>query len=207
MAPASIPACPSPARWRECWRASLAALYLGALPVLASAAAPPPQPAASQWLRLQHAGWVVQGASRPEHLIYVIADANCSFCHDLWLSLQPLYPRGLQVRYVLVGIIADDSPGKAAAIMEARNPAAALERNERQWARLPDDLGGGIPPLKAPQPATLAAIHANEELMHSLGVSGTPAIIYRSADHALHVVHSASDPGKLAALVSAATPD
>ena len=206
MALASIPASPSPAPWRGCLTSSLALLCLGALPALASAA-PAPQPAASHWVKLQHAGWVAQGAPRPEHLIYVIADANCSFCHDLWLSLQPLYRHGLQVRYVLVGIIADDSPGKAAAIMEARDPAAALDRNERQWARLADDLGGGIPPLKAPRPATLAAIHANEELMHSLGVPGTPAIIYRSADHAVHVVQSVSDPGKLAALVSAATPD
>lgn len=206
MAPAFSPASASPARWRECSRAALAVLCLGALPALACAAAPP-QPAASHWVKLQHASWVMQGAPRPGHLIYVIADANCSFCHDLWLSLQPLYQRGLQVRYVLVGIIADDSPGKAAAIMEARDPAAALERNETQWARLPDDPGGGIPPLKAPQPATLAAIHANEELMHSLGVPGTPAIIYRSADHALHVVQSPSDAGKLAALVSDATAD
>jgi thiol:disulfide interchange protein DsbG len=149
----------------------------------------------------------MQGARRPEHLIYVITDANCPYCHDLWLSLQPLYTRGLQVRYVMVGIISSDSPGKAAAIIEARNPSLALDRNERQWARLPDDLGGGIPPLQRPKPATAAALRANEQLMHDLGAQGTPALIYRSGDHVMHVIQSATDPAKLKSIVSAAAPD
>ena len=187
----------------------------GALPMLclaiwsaAASAAPHSQLAdASLWPRLQQATWVMQGAHRPGHLIYVVTDANCPYCHDLWLSLQPLYAQGLQVRYLLVGIIASDSPGKAAAILEAGDPSAALDKNEREWARLPDDLGGGIPPLKAPRPATLAALRANEQLMHELGVRGTPALIYRGADRAMHVVQSASDPQTLKSIVSAAAAD
>ncbi len=159
------------------------------------------------WLRLERATWVMQGARRPEHLIYVITDANCPYCHDLWLSLQPFYARGLQVRYVMVGVISPDSPGKAAAIIEARNPSLALDRNERQWARLPDDLGGGIQPLPRPRPETLAALRANEQLMLDLGARGTPALIYRSGDHVTHLVQNASDPAKLRSIVSAATPD
>jgi protein-disulfide isomerase len=40
--------------------------------------------------------------------------------------------------------------------------------------------------------------------MTDLGVEGTPALIYRSADHAMHVVQSASDPAKLRSIVTAA---
>lgn len=177
-----------------------------ALPALATAA-PAAPPGESLWLRLQRASWVRQGAEHPEHLIYVIMDANCPYCHDLWLSLQPHYRRGLEVRYLLVGIIASDSPGKAAAILESRDPSRALDRNERQWARLPDDLGGGIPPRKRPRPETLSAIRANEQLMHDLGAPGTPALIYRSADHVVHLVQSSADPAKLQSILSSAAPD
>ena len=192
---------------REWLRAALVVLCLGAMPPFASAGPVVQSAGTTLWLRLQRTTWVMQGARRPEHLIYVITDANCPYCHDLWLSLQPLYTRGLQVRYVMVGIISSDSPGKAAAIIEARNPSLALDRNERQWARLPDDLGGGIPPLQRPKPATAAALRTNEQLMHDLGVQGTPALIYRSGDHVMHVIRSAPDPAKLKSIVSAAAPD
>jgi hypothetical protein len=42
--------------------------------------------------------------------------------------------------------------------------------------------------------------------MSDLGVQGTPGLIYRSADHALHVVQSASDPAKLRSIVAVAAP-
>ena len=207
MTPESITTARSRPPCREWLRAALAVLCLGAMPPFASAGPVAQSADTTLWLRLQRTTWVMQGARRPEHLIYVITDANCPYCHDLWLSLQPLYTRGLQVRYLMVGIISSDSPGKAAAIIEARNPSLALDRNERQWARLPDDLGGGIPPLQRLQPATAAALRTNEQLMHDLGVQGTPALIYRSGDHVMHVIQSASDPAKLKSIVSAAAPD
>lgn len=207
MAPGSISTAYSRAACREWLRAAFVALCLAAAPSIAAAEEVAQSADTALWLRLQRAAWVMQGARRPAHLIYVIADANCPYCHDLWLSLRPLDTQGLQVRYVMVGILASDSAGKAAAIIEARNPSLALDQNETQWARLPDDLGGGIPPLQRPKPATVAALSANERLMHDLGVQGTPALIYRSADHVMHVIRSASDPAKLRSIVGAAAPD
>lgn len=159
------------------------------------------------WSRLQRAAWVEQGDPHAQHLIYVVTDANCPFCHDLWLSLQPYYKKGLRVRFVLVGVISDDSPGKAAAILQAANPSAALDQNEKGWARLPNDLGGGIKPLANPAPGTLEAIKANERLMRDLGARGTPALVYRADDQAIHVVQSALSPEKLASVVATAGAD
>jgi thiol:disulfide interchange protein DsbG len=183
----------------------LLGLCLAAAPSLA--AGPVAAPAATAlWQRLERAAWVMQGAKAPAHLIYVITDADCPYCHELWLSLQPFYASGLQVRYVMVGIVSRDSPGKAAAILEAPSPSLALDQDEKNWARLADDLGGGIPALRKPKPATLAALSSNEELMSDLGLQGTPGLIYRSADHALYVVQSASDPAKLRSIVAVAAP-
>ena len=199
----SISAALSRAAWQKPLAAGLLGLCLAATPSLA--AGPVAAPAATAlWQRLERAAWVMQGAKPPAHLIYVITDADCPYCHELWLSLQAFYASGLQVRYVMVGIISRDSPGKAAAILEAPNPSLALDQNEKNWARLPNDLGGGISALRKPKSTTLAALSSNEELMTDLGVEGTPALIYRSADHAVHVVQSASDPAKLRSIVTAA---
>jgi thiol:disulfide interchange protein DsbG len=185
--------------------AGLLGLCLAATPSLA--AGPVAAPAATAlWQRLERAAWIMQGAKPPAHLIYVITDADCPYCHELWLSLQPFYASGLQVRYVMVGIVSRDSPGKAAAILEAPNPSLALDQNEKNWARLADDLGGGIPALRRPKSTTLAALSSNEKLMSDLGVEGTPALIYRSADHSMHVAQSVSDPTKLRSILAVAAP-
>jgi thiol:disulfide interchange protein DsbG len=104
----------------------------------------------------------------------------------------------------MVGILAANSTGKAAAILEARDPAAALDLNEKRWAQLPDDFGGGIVPKRDPKDKTLMAIGENEGLMRDLGVQGTPALIYVDSHQAMHVIQSAPEPGRLAEIVSEA---
>jgi thiol:disulfide interchange protein DsbG len=185
---------------------ALVILYLSLAASLAPAEAGEQAADAALWSRLQRAAWVEQGDPHGQHLIYVIADADCSFCHDLWLSLQPHYQRGLKVRFVMVGVISEGSPGKAAAILQAPKPSVALDQNEKGWAKLPDDLGGGIKPLTSPAPNTLAAIKANGRLMHDLGVQGTPAIVYRSADQKVHVMQSALSEEKLSSILATASP-
>ena len=195
------------ARWCASGRRPFKAALAGLCLVLAALSAAAGQPGDSLWQRLQYSTWVRQGAQHPEHLIYVITDANCPYCHDLWLSLQPYYGRGIEVRYLMVGVISSDSPGKAAAILEAPDPSRALDQNEKQWQRLPDDLGGGIPPLPRPKPGTLAALSINQQLMRDLGARGTPALVYRSADHAVHVIQGGVDAARLESILSSAAPD
>jgi thiol:disulfide interchange protein DsbG len=205
MTPESICAAFSRAARHKPLAAGLLGLCLAAMPSLGATPVAAPT-ATALWQRLERAAWVMQGAKPGAHLIYVITDADCPYCHDLWLSLQPLYASGLQVRYVMVGIVSRDSPGKAAAILEAPNPSVALDQNEKNWARLADDLGGGMPALRKPKSTTLAALSSNAKLMSDLGIEGTPALIYRSADHAVHVVQSAADPAKLRSIVAVAAP-
>jgi len=158
------------------------------------------------WQRLGQATWVAQGAKHPQHLFYVVTDANCPYCNELWQKLRPFYGQGLQVRYVMVGILSDSSPGKAAAILEARDPTAMLDQDEAGYGKLPDDLGGGIRPLAHPKPATLAALKANERLMYDLGGQGTPMLIYRDSKGELHVIQSVPPDAALPGIVHDAGP-
>lgn len=150
---------------------------------------------------LQGATWFAEGAGQPKHVLYAVVDPNCPFCHELWQSAQPLYGSGVQVRYLLVGILADNSPAKAAAILQAPKPAAAWDWNETHWQQLPGDTGGGIRPLSRPSPKSLTAIRRNEALAHELGIQGTPAIIYMDKQGRLHVVQSTPDTAALRRIV------
>ncbi len=176
-------------------------LMWASLGSMASFAADPPL-----WQRLGHAAWVAEGARPARHLFYVVTDANCPYCNELWQKLRPLYGQGLQVRYVMVGILSDSSPGKAAAILEARDPAAMLDKDEAGYGKLPGDFGGGLRPLAKPKPGTLAALKSNERLMYDLGGQGTPMLIYRDPKGELRVIQSVPPVAALPGLVRDAAP-
>lgn len=172
-----------------------AALLVSLAPIVSSAADP------QLWQRLGQAAWVEEGSSHPQHLFYVVTDANCPYCNELWQKLQPFYGQGLRVRYVMVGILSDSSPGKAAAILEARDPAKALDQDEAGYGKLPDDLGGGIRALAHPKPGTLAALKSDERLMYDLGGQGTPMLIYRDSKGTMHVIQSVPPEAALPGIV------
>ena len=132
---------------------------------------------AKAWKALEDSAWIAEGAKHPKRVVYVISDTECPYCHRLWEKVQPLLAGGtVQVRYVMVAVISHDSMGRAAAILSAKDPAAALRRHEANY---------GHSPFKPMQPVPAKQrerLEANNTLMDALGVTGTPAVFYHDAD-------------------------
>ncbi|MCG8274295.1 thiol:disulfide interchange protein DsbG [Aquamicrobium sp. NLF2-7] len=132
------------------------------------------------WDSLEAAGWVGDGRPDAERIVYVFTDANCPFCNQLWTSARPWVEAGMvQLRHVMVGVIRADSAAKAAAILEAEDPEAALAFNEVHHSE------GGIVPLETISDESNARLNANVELMRQLGFGGTPGLIAKSDDGSL----------------------
>lgn len=142
---------------------------------------------------LQQARWLAEGSTHPRHVIYTFVDANCPYCHKLWVALQAYHRDGLQVRNILVGVIAPSSMGKAAAVFEARDSAAAWRGNEERWGSRSDG-GGGIAPLAQISAQDKDALMNNETLMQKFGIPGTPGLVYVDAHGTVHVISGV--PGK-----------
>lgn len=133
-----------------------------------------PKPDLSEaWGKLEQARWVADGAKDPKSVVYVLADPYCPYCRAFWLAAQPYEEHGLQARWIWVSYLRPDGPARAAAILEADDPAAAMAEHESHFAE------GGIEPAQSPKQDTLKAIRANTNLMRELGVNGTPAIFYK----------------------------
>ena len=96
--------------------------------------------------RLDRAKWIGTGAKSTERVVYVFTDPDCPFCNDLWKAMQKARAPDVQIRYLLVAVIDADSKGKDAAILEAKDPVAALEKSERNFDH------GGIAPKSAALP-------------------------------------------------------
>ena len=111
-------------------------------------------------------------------IAYVFADPNCIFCHKFWEQTRSWVKAGkLQLRWVMVGFLKGSSPGRAAAIMAAKDGAAALFRDETKFD--PGKEEGAIKPLD-PVPEKykrVLAFHAH--LMSKLNFDGTPSLIFQ----------------------------
>lgn len=144
------------------------------------------------WAKLSQATWVAEGSPEPEHVVYTFTDPNCPYCHILWRITNHYHDAGLQVRHVLVAILKPSSEGKAAAILAADDPSAALDHHERNFE------SGGIRPMDQPPAGLRRPLAQNLTLMHELGISGTPAVVYRNDKGEVKIITGLVPPETLA---------
>lgn len=126
------------------------------------------------WAQLESAPWVRDGNKDADTIVYEFTDPNCPYCHKFWQTARPWVEAGeVQIRHVLVGILKPDSGPKAATILAADDPEAALTRSERNYDQ------GGIQVADDIPDAAREKVAANNELMESLGYFATPTILYK----------------------------
>ncbi|KAK43708.1 disulfide isomerase [Caballeronia jiangsuensis] len=142
------------------------------------------------WAQLGHASWVSDGRANAPKIVYVFTDPNCPFCSRFWAEARPWVDAGrVQVRHLLVGILTPSSPGKAAALLAAQDPASALHDYEaRQTKTVDAQMAAGHPrPLEDanlkplnPIPADInKKLIANAALMQGMSMQATPAFVWR----------------------------
>jgi len=185
-------------------RAALVALAFVPLVALAAAVSP------DRWSALEHSRWIEDGKAAAPRTVYVFTDANCPFCNRVWSDARPWVDSGkLQIRHVMVGVLTPTSNGKAATLLTASDPAAALaayEQSQRAATTKMIDSGhvhalaaDELAPLD-PVPAPIqAALDSNRALMQSLGARATPSVAFRDADGTVQVMEGVrvADEGRI----------
>ncbi len=146
--------------------------------------------------QLRRAHWVIEGHSR--RIMYVFFDPNCPYCHILYDVSQRFVRSGLvEMRWIPVGMLAPSSGGKAAAILGARDPRAALEQNEDHY-RHPG--GGGIVPVRGSR-TVRAELETNLELFQQTGAGGVPLILWEDQAGHIRMQDGAVDAETLVSLI------
>jgi len=145
---------------------------------LSSLAAPAlAEHAPSFWQALAHAHYVEEGRKGP--VVYVFFDPNCPYCHLLYGDLQkPISAGRLRARFIPVAILFPSSAGKAAAILQSKDPRQALQENEIHFGSSGGKPSGGIAAI-APDAQAQRELRYNENLLEMAGGNGVPFLIYR----------------------------
>ena len=172
----------------------LALLPLFAVGIPAAAAAQdasqaPPKGAAAVLANIQQATWIRDGKS--PHVIYVFFDPNCPYCHKVFEMLRPQVERGdVELRWIPVGYLMLTSLGKAATMLEAKDPTEALYRNERGFSRETGSFGG-VEEEPVPREDTLRKLEANHALLKRSGFDAVPLLVFRTKDGKADLVRGA----------------
>lgn len=142
----------------------------------------PPRPAARPpvttgpvpWQAIESSASFVEGHAGP--VVAAFIDLDCGYCSQLWRKVRaPLAAGRLRVRWIPVAVLAPGGAPRAAALLHAADPVAALAARESR--------GEASPP--PPHLGTISEdIAANNALLAALtdGRPATPLLVARGAD-------------------------
>jgi len=113
--------------------------------------------------------WVRTGAEGRGEPIYIVADTQCGYCHQV---AQAIAKHGIQreIRWILVGYLGPKSKNQAAAILDMEQEPAS----RALWAILTGQADGE--PQEA-HPEGARAASANEQWAERWRVNGTPVML------------------------------
>lgn len=152
---------------------------------------------AELWQAMADHHWVRDGDSDASRVVYTFSDPNCPYCRKFWQDAQPWVESGdLQIRHLMVGVLKADSPEKAAAILAADDPSAAIAEHYRTGT-MPDSEGTD---------QSEQWVSDNTQLMRDAQLYATPVTFYRNDNGAVHKVMGAPSPDKLRAIMGSDAP-
>ncbi|AZD17062.1 thiol:disulfide interchange protein DsbG [Pseudomonas chlororaphis] len=144
------------------------------------------------WAKMEKSHWIADGKADAPRVVYLFSDPNCPYCNMFWEQARPWVNAGkVQLRHIMVGIIREDSPGKSAALLAAKDPQKALQDHEKAGK------GSSLKPLAKIPAEVQAKLDANMALMDELELSATPAIFYMDDKGELQQQQGAPAPDKL----------
>lgn len=127
---------------------------------------------------IDKATWIQEGKN--QHVVYIFFDPNCPYCHKLYQDTRDWVKRkAIEIRWIPVGVLTATSPGKAAAMLEAKDPLKAFYQDEEHYAR--GEGGGGIDETLM-STKTEAALKINVHLLRLSGIDAVPTILFRDGN-------------------------
>lgn len=122
------------------------------------------------------AAYLVTGEKKnPKMIMYAFMDPNCIFCHLAYKALLPYTQKGLQVRWIPVAFLKQDSGAKAAALLASKDADKSMADLNAQFSS--GNFGQGT----AVDAKTQLFLTQNRSFMDKIGSQGTPLFIYKDS--------------------------
>lgn len=135
------------------------------------------------WQILEQAKWIQDGPPNAKQIIYTFTDPYCPYCQRLRETAEPYIASGdVQFRHIIVGILQENSIQKAASILAADSPEAALQQHIQH---------SGNAATNSDETASAEGrllVEENNLLMEQLGLMATPTSVYKDENGHVRLV-------------------
>lgn len=139
-----------------------------------------------EWSRVENSSWVQDGYAGEQPVLYTFTDPNCPYCALFRDQINPLIESNeIQLRHIMVGILAQDSIDKAAMILESDNPDDLLHSQQDRIRE------GGISVDPVLVSKGTSSVKENNNLMRDLGFGGTPTTVFKDANGDIQIIQGA----------------
>lgn len=120
---------------------------------------------------------VIEGAMKAKHHVYVVVDLNCTYCVKLWKASRPYLEKhkDVQIRWVLVALLSEDSKTKALGVFESDKPLETFTYYKSNYDNRVKGAAKGTDKAER-------ILAQNTQLFRSLGYRGTPVVVYPDKD-------------------------
>lgn len=126
------------------------------------------------WEDLEKSHWIAEGDTTASKIVYAFTDPNCPYCATFWTAAQPYLKKGdVQLRHIMVGMLHPSSTGKAATILAAKDPAAALAEHEKTLQQ------GGLKERHDLPKEVVQKVEENTRFMRQNHIGATPTIVFK----------------------------
>lgn len=157
--------------------------------------APEPSGVAVPWQALEASASFLEGHAGP--IVVAFIDLDCDFCSQLWRKVRaPVATGRIRVRWIPVAVVQPAGVWRAAALLRAADPVAALAAHE---SRMRADVTAS--PIGSAPGDDIAANNALLVVV-TRGRPATPMLVWRAADLTLRM--SPGLPQDLAAVLDGA---
>ncbi|TNF65308.1 MAG: thiol:disulfide interchange protein DsbG [Gammaproteobacteria bacterium] len=127
--------------------------------------------------------YITEGSDKAKHKMYIIFDPNCAYCHLLYKDLNQakLTQDGtLQIRWIPVGFIKQDSAAKSASILASKDQTKALQEDELNFNMQMESGGATALKQTTTNQKFFDQVKANNQYALSNGFNVTPVLIYKT---------------------------
>lgn len=115
--------------------------------------------------------------------LYVFYEPFCGYCRKLHKKLQPFIKQGLNVQYIPVAWIRPNSPDVIATVAKSDDVTKAIFMNDAGILDITEKADKEI----------RRKVQQNSVVMRSMGISGTPGLVYRNGEGKVVVARNYSD--------------
>lgn len=104
--------------------------------------------------------------------MYVFYEPFCGYCKKFHKEIAPYIESGLDVRLVPVSFLRKNSPNVIQALKDSDDLFSALTQSDKGQLATVNQANGD----------TIAELSKNSKVMRSLGIRGTPGVVYANSD-------------------------